>query len=44
VLNQTRAPEFGELDIVTTVLPAACKRKMKLFCSIEDVFAAIFLA
>jgi hypothetical protein len=38
VLNQTRAPEFGDLDIVTAVLPAARKRKMKLFCSIEDVF------
>jgi len=37
-LNQTRAPEFGDLDIVTAVLPAARKRKMKLFCSIEDVF------
>src|SRR5882724_5628537 len=38
VLNQIRAPEFGDLDIVTAVLPAARKRKMKLFCSIEDVF------
>jgi hypothetical protein len=38
VLKQTRAPEFGELDIVATVLPAARKRNMKLFCSIEDVF------
>jgi len=38
VLKQTRAPEFGDLDIVATVLPAARKRKMKLFCSIEDVF------
>jgi hypothetical protein len=37
-LKQTRAPEFGELDIVAKVLPAARKRKMKLFCSIEDVF------
>lgn len=38
VLNQTRAPEHGELDIVATVLPQAKKRGMKLFCSIEDVF------
>jgi hypothetical protein len=38
VLKQTRAPEFGDLDIVAKVLPAARKRKMKLFCSIEDVF------
>ena len=38
VLKQTRAPEHGELDIVASVLPAARKRGMKLFCSIEDVF------
>src|SRR5436190_18033234 len=38
VLKQTRAPEFGDLDIVAKVLPAARKRKIKLFCSIEDVF------
>ena len=38
VLKQTRAPEHGELDIVATVLPAARKRGMKVFCSIEDVF------
>jgi hypothetical protein len=38
VLNQTRAPDHGDLDIVLAVLPAAKKRGMKLFCSIEDVF------
>lgn len=38
VLQQTRAPEHGDLDIVSAVLPAARKRGMKLFCSIEDVF------
>jgi hypothetical protein len=38
VLKQTRAPEHGDLDIVAAVLPAAKKRGMKLFCSIEDVF------
>ncbi|MDB6109957.1 MAG: hypothetical protein JWR69_1707 [Pedosphaera sp.] len=38
VLKQTRAPEFPGLDVVATVLPAARKRGMKLFCSIEDVF------
>ncbi|MEY2427609.1 MAG: hypothetical protein QOJ40_494 [Verrucomicrobiota bacterium] len=38
VLKETRAPEFGDLDIVAKILPAARKRKMKLFCSIEDVF------
>jgi hypothetical protein len=40
VLKQTRAPEHGDLDIVAAVLPAARKRGMKLFCSIEDVFRA----
>jgi hypothetical protein len=38
ILKQTRAPDHGDLDIVATVLPAAKKRGMKLFCSIEDVF------
>ncbi len=38
VLNQTRAPDHGDLDVVATVLPAARKRGLKLFCSIEDVF------
>ncbi len=37
-LKQTRAPDFGDLDIVAAVLPAARKRGLKLFCSIEDVF------
>ena len=38
VLKETRAPEHGDHDIVTAVLPGAKKRGMKLFCSIEDVF------
>src|SRR5204862_1103107 len=38
VLKQTRAPDHGDLDIVAAVLPAAKKRGMKLFCSIEDSF------
>src|SRR6266478_1120159 len=38
VLKETRARDHGDLDIVATVLPAARKRRMKLFCSIEDVF------
>ena len=38
VLKQTRAPEHGDLDIVANVLPAAQKRGMRVFCSIEDVF------
>lgn len=37
-LKETRAPEFPDLDIVASVLPAVRKRGMKLFCSIEDVF------
>jgi hypothetical protein len=40
VLKQTRAPDHGELDIVAAVLPAARKRGMKLFCSIEDAWRA----
>jgi hypothetical protein len=36
VLNNTRATEFGDLDIVAAVLPAARKRAMKIFCSVED--------
>jgi hypothetical protein len=38
VLKQTRAPDHGDLDIVASVLPAAKKRGMRVFCSIEDVF------
>src|SRR5437588_6084768 len=38
VLKQTRAPDHGDLDVVAAVLPAAKKRKLRMFCSIEDVF------
>jgi hypothetical protein len=38
VLKQTRAPDHGTLDLVATVLPAARKRGLRVFCSIEDVF------
>ena len=38
VLKHTRAPEHGDQDILTTVLPGARKRGLKVFCSIEDVF------
>ncbi len=38
VLKQTRAADHGNIDIVAQVLPAAKKRGMRLFCSIEDVF------
>jgi len=37
-LKQTRAPDHGDLDIVAAVLPAAKKRGIRVFCSIEDVF------
>jgi hypothetical protein len=37
-LKQTRAPDHGDLDVVATVLPAARKRSLKLFCSVEDVW------
>src|SRR5436190_8273180 len=40
VLKQTRAPDHGEVDIVAAVLPSAKRRRLKLFCSIEDVFRA----
>lgn len=38
VLKETRAPDHGDLDIVAAVLPAAKRRGLRLFCSIEDVF------
>ncbi len=38
VLKPTHAPDHGDLDIVASVLPAARKRGMKLYCSVEDVF------
>ncbi|MBK5290203.1 MAG: hypothetical protein JJE04_00730, partial [Acidobacteriia bacterium] len=38
VLKQTRASDHGDLDIVANVLPAAKKRGLRVFCSIEDVF------
>lgn len=36
LLKDTRATEHGNLDIVAAVLPAAKKRGMKVFCSVED--------
>lgn len=36
VLKDMKAPDFGNLDIVAEVLPKAKKRKMKVFCSVED--------
>src|SRR5688500_741474 len=36
VLKQTRAPEHGNFDILASVIPAAKKRGMKVFASVED--------
>jgi hypothetical protein len=38
ILNDTRAPDHGRLDIVEAVLPAARKRGLRLLCSCEDVW------
>ena len=38
VLQQTRAPDHGNLDILEEVLPKAKKRGMKVFCSCEDAW------
>ena len=36
VLKETRAPELGKFDILASVIPAARKRGMKVFASVED--------
>ncbi len=38
VLQQTRAPDYGKLDILDEVLPKAKKRGLNVFCSCEDVW------
>ncbi len=38
VLKDTRARDYGDLDILATVLPAAKKRGMKTICWLEDVY------
>lgn len=38
VLKDFRAPEFGNYDVLESVLPAARKRGMKTICWYEDVF------
>lgn len=35
-LKEMRAPDFDNLDIVAEVLPAAKKRGIRIFCSVED--------
>ena len=36
--DKLRAPDFGKLDIVAEVLPAAKKRGMSVVCSVQDGF------
>ncbi|KAA6336402.1 hypothetical protein EZS27_015441 [termite gut metagenome] len=36
--DKLKAPDFGDIDIVAKVLPAAKKRGMKVFCSVLDGF------
>ena len=36
--DKLRAPDFGKLDIVAEVLPAAKKRGMQVICSVQDGF------
>ena len=40
VLKNTRATEHGDFDILASVLPAAKKRGMKVFASVEDQWRA----
>ena len=40
VLKQTRAPEHGNFDLLASVIPAAKKRGMKVFASVEDQWRA----
>jgi hypothetical protein len=37
-LKQTKAPDHGDLDILTEVLPKAHRRGMKVYCWYEDAF------
>src|ERR1700730_7567141 len=37
-LQDFRAPDFGDYDVLEAVLPAARKRGMKTICWFEDVF------
>ena len=38
VLKETRAHDYGNLDVIAEVLPAAKKRGMKTICWLEDVY------
>ena len=39
ILEDVRAPDHGDLDIVEAVLPEARKRGLKQYCSVEDVWS-----
>jgi hypothetical protein len=39
VIRDFRAPEFGDFDVLETVVPAARKRGIATICWFEDVFA-----
>ncbi len=39
VIKDFRAPDFGNYDVLESVLPAARKRGMKTICWFEDVFS-----
>src|SRR3982751_3584613 len=36
--DKLKAPDFGNLDILAEVLPAAKKRNIKVVCSVQDGF------
>ena len=38
VLKSTKAPDYGNYDVLETVLPAAKRRKLRTMCWLEDVF------
>ena len=40
VLKDFRAPDFGNYDVLESLIPAAKKRGMKTICWFEDVFRA----
>ncbi|MGO9892730.1 MAG: hypothetical protein ACLPX8_00750 [Bryobacteraceae bacterium] len=39
VIQNFRAPEFGDYDVLQAVLPSARRRRMKTICWFEDVFS-----
>src|SRR5204863_985475 len=39
VIQQFRAPDFGDYDVLEAVIPAARKRGMKTICWFEDVWS-----